>query len=290
MIPKILHYCFGLSSDGKPWSLVHHVCLVSAVERIKPTEVFFYCEYEPTGKWWDLTRPLVTLKRIVAPREIFGNPLLHYAHRADVVRLEKLIDSGGIYLDVDVFVHNSFDKLLNNTVVLGEQCVNGEITGLCNAVILAEAGAPFLRKWLLEYRTFRSKGSDVYWDEHSVRLPYRLAKQFPREIEVLQPSAFFWPTFVEADLKLIYDSTNVIDVTKAYVTHLWESPAWERYLACLTPGRVRGADTNFHHWARPFVDSLPDHYGRPSAADRISYSIRRNARRARSAIRRIVPR
>jgi hypothetical protein len=34
MIPRILHLCFGMSPDfgGKPWSLVHHVCLSSALE------------------------------------------------------------------------------------------------------------------------------------------------------------------------------------------------------------------------------------------------------------------
>jgi hypothetical protein len=40
-IPKILHYVFGMDYDfgGKPWSLVHHVCLRSAIERIKPERV-----------------------------------------------------------------------------------------------------------------------------------------------------------------------------------------------------------------------------------------------------------
>src|ERR1017187_9567646 len=135
MIPKVLHYCFGMSPDfgGKPWSLVHHACLTSAVTHIKPTDVFFYCEYEPTGPWWELTRRMVTVRRIVAPREIFGNPLLHAAHRADVVRLEKLLAVGGIYLDADVFVHGSFDRLLSHAAVLGEQRVDGTVVGLCNA-------------------------------------------------------------------------------------------------------------------------------------------------------------
>ena len=32
---------------------------------------------------------------------IFGHPLIHFAHRADVVRLEKLLCIDGIYLDCD---------------------------------------------------------------------------------------------------------------------------------------------------------------------------------------------
>jgi hypothetical protein len=286
MIPKALHYCFGMSPNDKPWSLIHHACVMSAIERVRPTDVFFYTEYEPTGPWWELTRRQVTFKKINAPREIFGNPLLHVAHRADVVRLEKLLSLGGIYLDVDVFVHRSFDPLLNHAAVLGEQIVDGAIVGLCNAVILAESGAPFLQRWHSEYRSFRSRGHDEYWDEHSVRLPYQLSKKFPDEITVLPHTAFFWPTFKAEDLALIYDSPAPLDISDAYATHLWESPAWERYLENLTPARVRSVDSNFHYWARPMIESLPGNYGRLAFADRAAHSVRRLGRRARSVIQR----
>jgi hypothetical protein len=280
LIPKVLHYCFGMSPDfgGKPWSLVHHVCLRSAVERIKPKDVLFYCEYEPTGPWWELSRPMVTVKEIEAPRKIFGNPLLHGAHRADVVRLEKLLSVGGIYLDADVFVHTSFDPLLENIAVLGEERVDGKIVGLCNAVVLAEAEAPFLRRWHSEYRSFRAKGHGPYWDEHSVKIPFQLCKKHPDEVTVLPHTAFFWPTFKEEDMSRIFASAEAIDLTNAYATHLWESPAWVRYLEHLTPGRVRAVQTNFHNWARPMIETLADGYGAPTTMARAA----RAARRVRS--------
>src|SRR5262245_61486301 len=136
-IPKILHYCFGLDRDfgGKPWSLVHFVSVKSAIERIKPEKAYIYYEYEPTGVWWEQTRAMLTRVKIRAPRQIFGNVLEHPAHRAGVVRLDVLLQHGGIYLDSDVFVHESFDSLLDNSVVLGKE---GEF-GLADAVILAEA-------------------------------------------------------------------------------------------------------------------------------------------------------
>ena len=78
---------------------------------------------------------LITVEKTAAPREIFGNPLFHVAHRADVLRLEKLLSKGGIYLDPDVYVHRSFDDLLMYRTVLGQQCSEGGVVGLCNAVI-----------------------------------------------------------------------------------------------------------------------------------------------------------
>jgi hypothetical protein len=286
MIPKTLHYVFGMASDagGKPWSLVHYACLRSAVERIRPKDVYFYCEYEPKGPWWELTRTFVDLERIRAPREIFGNPVIHPAHRADVVRLERLISRGGIYLDVDVFVHQSLDDLLGNSTVLGKQDVNAAGCGLCNAVILSEPQAPFLEKWYSEYRSFRSRGRDAFWDEHSVQLPLRLSKRFPEEITVLAQEAFFWPSFRPDDIKLIFDSSTQIDISRAFVTHLWESVAWERYLEYLTPGRVRSIDSNFHRWVRPFVASLPDDYGAPTCSDLMMLNARILRRRIRSVM------
>jgi hypothetical protein len=287
MIPKVLHYCFDVSSEagGKPWSLVHHVCLTSAVERINPTEVFFYCEREPIGPWWELSRRLVSVEKIKAPSEIFGNPLLHVAHRADVIRLEKLLSRGGIYLDVDVFVHGSFDRLLGHSTVLGKQVVDETIVGLGNAVILAEPQAPFLRRWHSEYRSFRSKGHDIYWDEHSVRIPYQLSEQFPDEIAILPHFAFFWPTYKPEDLALIFDSIAPIDISRAYATHLWETPSWERYLEHLTPRRVRGVETNFHRWARPMIAALPDDYGGPTVTARFARGVRLLKRRVRAPVR-----
>ena len=283
MVPKILHYCFGLSADfgRRPWSLVHYVCLKSAFERLKPAETVLHCQFEPSGPWWEITRPMVTVDKVAAPREIFGNPLLHTAHRADVLRLEVLLSSGGIYLDADVFVHRSFDDLLSHSTVLGEQRAQGGVPGICNAVILAQPEAPFLRRWREEYRSFRSKGRDALWDEHSVRIPYALSRQFPDEVTTLPESAFFWPPPTRRGLADIFDSKKDLNMSASYATHLWESMAWERHLLGLTPGRVRRTDSNFHRWARPTLNGLPDNFAAPALTVR--------ARRKLHAIRRSLP-
>jgi hypothetical protein len=282
MIPKVLHFCYGMAPGlgGKPWSLVHYACVRSAIERIKADEVFFYFQYEPKGLWWDLTRNLVNLVKVEAPTEIFGRPLIHPAHRADVLRLEKLLQHGGIYLDCDVFVHRPFDDLLGNSAVLGEEVVQdaaGRI--LCNAVILAEPGAPFLRAWYEEYRSFRSHGYDQFWDEHSCRIPMRLAGEIPEALTILPPDAFFRPGTSPADIALLFEPGGHIDSTSAYANHLWESIGWKRYLEELTPGRVRAIESNFHRWCRPYVAHLADDFGGPTL-------VRRLARRLRSFTRR----
>ncbi|WP_230530415.1 glycosyltransferase family 32 protein [Microvirga roseola] len=262
-IPRVLHYCFGLTPDfgGRPWSMVHYACVASAIHHLRPDRIFFYCEHQPKGPWWDLTRALVEVIPVKAPTEVFGNSIHHYAHRADVLRLDRLLEHGGIYLDVDVIVHRSFDDLLGHSVVLGQEGVDGAY-GLANAVILAEPDAPFLHRWRDEYRSFRN---DVpggrYWAEHSVALPKRLAQAYPSDIITLPHNAFYWPLWDEEALRTLFTSTSQDEVQGLYANHLWESLAWNAYLAGLTPGHVRASNSIFSQWLRPYVATLSDNYG-----------------------------
>lgn len=60
--------------------------------------------FEPEGPWWDAIRPHLTLQKVDIPTEIFGKEIDGFAHAADVVRLYAMQQSGGIYLDIDVFM------------------------------------------------------------------------------------------------------------------------------------------------------------------------------------------
>ncbi len=264
-IPRTLHYCFGMAADfgGKPWGLSHHACVASAIEHICPDRVNFYCEYEPEGPWWDLTRPLVDVVKIKAPRSIFGNAVEHPAHRADVVRLQALIREGGIYLDTDVLVHRAFDPLLGHDTVLGAEGVGAQF-GTANAVVLARPNAPFLERWMERYRTFRGTASSN-WNEHSVRLPYLLSRKYPDEITIVDYRAFFWPLWTPSHLEWIFNSTRPCVFPQTYATHLWDGKSY-RYTRGLTPRDVRSHDTNFHRWVIPYLAGLPDNYGAPHPA------------------------
>jgi hypothetical protein len=111
-------------------------------------------------------------------------------------------------------------------------------------------------------RSFRSKGKDEFWSEHSVVLPAKLARAYPQDVTILPENAFFWPLWHDDHLDWIFRSNRPIPLDQTYANHLWESCGW-LFLENLTPGEVRAQDTNFHRWARPYLDDLPD-YGAPS--------------------------
>ena len=108
---------FGLSDDfgNKPFHLIHNIAIKSAHNIIKPDKIFLYCKYEPeNNKYWNEIKSIVEIVKVEPVSEIFGNQIEHCAHKTDILRLEKLIEIGGIYLDCDTICINSFDNLLNN--------------------------------------------------------------------------------------------------------------------------------------------------------------------------------
>ncbi|WP_291297982.1 glycosyltransferase family 32 protein [Elioraea sp.] len=261
MIPRVLYYVFGLTPDfgGKPFGMLHYACIASALAHIRPERCVVAYAYEPDTPWWNRLKPRIDAQRIAVPDSVFDIPVAHYAHRADVWRMQTLVEHGGIYLDADVLVTRPFDELLGHDTVMGLQ-QDGYGEGLCNAVILAAPRAPFMTRWYDTYRHFRSKGRDEFWDEHSVRIPRRLAAENPGELTVLPTSAFFTPGPSDADIDRLFASPRPLNVSGAYAHHLWESVAWRPFLDGLTLAEVRRRDTAYHHLIRPYLADLPDDF------------------------------
>jgi Glycosyltransferase sugar-binding region containing DXD motif len=279
MIPNILHFVFGMAPDfgGKPFSLGHYLSIKSAVDINKPTKAIFHYQYEPEGEWWEKAKPLLTLNKIVAPDDIFGNKLHHVAHKADVVRLRALQETGGIYMDLDTISVKPLTDLLKHSFAIGQELkatyvpknfrqrikynfrksfglikdISAESTGLCNAVLLSEQNSDFVNYWLEEYKTFRSQGRDKYWNEHSVLVPLKLAAQHPECITKLSPYAFHYPLYNEPALKSMFET--VTEFPEAYLHHLWESFSWGKYMSKLTIEEIKTTDTTYNLIARRFL-------------------------------------
>lgn len=229
MIPNQFHFCFGFSDTPTPFLYAHYLAIRSAVVVNRPQRVTVDYHHAPRSPWWEKAQDLAEFRHVDPPREIFGRPLHHFAHRADVLRLYRLYQEGGIYLDMDTLCLRPFTPLLDNKTVMGQQVGRG----LCNATILSQAGAPFLREWIDSYRSFRSQGHDRYWDEHSVILPNTLAARsdLSAHITILPPEAFFYPNFHQWQ-KLFEPDVSGFD--QSYSVHLWETFSLPR-LRAVTP-------------------------------------------------------
>lgn len=272
VIPNHIHFIFGLHPNfgGKPFSFVHYLAVRSAVVVNKPDRITIHFRHEPSGPWWERIKPRVNCSRIV----MTSGRSLHFAHEADLLRLEILMSEGGIYLDADTFCINPFTPLRHYNTVLGVE----PNSGLCNAVILAERNSEFIREWLTHYESF--DGS--VWNYHSVKLPYKLALNHPAWIHVEDHYAFFFPSYDDPmcqwlwrnDLGFGYRVAALARIAgnyfrhyrhgagptvvwalvghaiasrrwyqkrleRAFCLHLWESLWWDEHLRDLGPDEVR---------------------------------------------------
>lgn len=252
MIPKVIHFIFGLKEDfgGKPFALPHYIAVKSAHDCNPDYKIKFHCQYLPSGEWWEQAKELVEIVQITAPTEVFGNPIKHVAHQADVVRMRLLKDEGGIYLDMDTITVKSFDDLLNNSCVIGIE--GKKTTGLCNAIILSAPGNRFITEWYEEYRTFSGTGRNSTWGAHSIKLPLRMWKtgEYNDCLTVLPYDAFHWPMWTPRGSELLFKEFHLFE--NAYCHHLWESINW-RFLSKLTVDEIKTVDTSYNVLARRYL-------------------------------------
>ncbi len=102
MIPRHIHYCwFG----GKPMPLQARLCLASWTYTLP--------NYRLTR--WDESNFDPSSHPFTAAAYAAGR----YAFVSDYVRMKVLKQHGGIYLDVDVEVHQAFDTLLDCDLFIG---------------------------------------------------------------------------------------------------------------------------------------------------------------------------
>ncbi|KAK9810331.1 hypothetical protein WJX72_008833 [[Myrmecia] bisecta] len=245
-IPKIVHFVFGMREDfgGSPWNFIHYMTVVSAHKRMKPDAMYVHYVYLPSGHWWQESLPMLTPVRARNVTAVYGHAVKHPAHKADVIRLEMLYKHGGIYLDLDVLVFQSFDALLHNDFIISYE--GSPEYGLGNSIMASRPRSKFVERWLSTYVTFNSSGN---WAEHSIFVPRRLSMVHSTELCILPPHSFLFPLWSDKGRKIMFeepdgngDGPRISTYTGwdgmpytamypgQYAYHMAEHSAWEKYL------------------------------------------------------------
>jgi hypothetical protein len=262
LIPRVYHFVFGLRKQVEPFSLAYYLCLESCRKLNQPEKIYFYYHYEPYGPYWEAIRPILTLEWVpLNPlveeykyREAGLSPF-RYAHHSDFVRMEKLVERGGVYADIDTLFLNPIpDELFDKSFVIGSEGhirdpkTGASVASLCNAFLMCEPSAAFGRIWLE-----RMAGNfDGSWSNHSTLLPQRLAEEFPELVHV-EPETSFYPFAASIPGLAALFEAKVPVPGNAYSAHLWEHLWWDVARtdfslfsgADLTEDYVRRANTTY---------------------------------------------
>jgi hypothetical protein len=258
MLPRLVHFIFGMTPQigAGEFGLHHYICIKSARKNYPDHDLVLWHAYQPEDNaYWRAAAGLCRMIEVAAPTQIFGNPLTHHAHRTDVLRLQVLIEYGGIYLDLDsIVVRPLTDQFVLNTLMGIEVNVNSAITcGLCNAMIAAAARASFLRRWLDCFEFFNSSGTDANYAFFASRLPLILARQRSDDVTILGHRAFFPYWCDESGLRNIFETAGQ-PPAETYSIHLWESQAKPRgHLQAINAETLFTTRSLYHELAARYV-------------------------------------
>lgn len=162
MIPKIIHYTWF---SDEPFSSQVKVCIDS-----------WHC-YMPDWEFrlWDATAvekiDSIWLKEALSAHK--------WAFAADFVRLYAVYHWGGIYLDTDVMVYQSFEPLLNNTAFIGRESSihfneNKSEVYLTSHCFGAEKNDEFIKCCLDYYNNRHFRLSDLDWLPDNLKYDQKL--------------------------------------------------------------------------------------------------------------------
>jgi len=221
MIPKVIHYIFGLREDfcGKPFTDFHYLNIITAWKLNPGYKIKVYYYYEPDN--WQF-RALRTFCEVIkldsVPNTIAGKPVKWGEHACGYLRVSKLLEEGGIYLDTDVVCIKPFDDLLDFDCIMGLEYSGKMSWGLCDATILAKPGSEFMRLWKENYDKHYVNDS---WNTDAVIVPYELAVKHPKTLRLVPTDFFFKYPWDNDGFTMMYKAIAPLDY--AYTLHLYES-------------------------------------------------------------------
>ena len=205
MIPKIIHYAWLGDSQKKP------IDMIESWGRILPGWEI---------KEWNETN--LDLDRYSFSRIAYD--LGSYGPALDLLRVDILIEQGGVWLDTDVVVHESLEPFLNYSFFIGHCDKSSFNIG----TIGAEAGHPLLfrvQNWYLEHQV-TLEGVSKEWLTDLIFYKFNTSLALLGALKVLYG---FIPTgrpqTLDADIRI--ESAPVFTIrgnygVKNYAEHLYE--------------------------------------------------------------------
>lgn len=256
-IPNIVHFMYFFGPKSRPFGVINYLAVKAAYEIQKPDKIYFYYNEEPeNNKYWEDMKKYVEMVKTEPPKEYKGVSLNDWPqYQADVLRLQKLYDHGGIYLDTDCILMKPLNCFLNNDVVM-----SGHIKGFSKSpwhkvdsmpasTILARPRSKFIKIWLEELSDGLLK--DI-WAWHIVNLPVEIYKRHPDLLTLLEMEVFMPFDFKnEKMLEPEHTQEALAEIKDAYAIHMWDS-VWFNPIKKIDENYIKNVNTGFTMTVRKY--------------------------------------
>ena len=218
-IPRKLHFIWF--AKGRAFNLVHMLGIKTAHHHNPDYEIFLYSDGEPPADnpFYAAIKDLITLEKIIPIQNLNGKHVQAFQHKADYLRLQKLYEKGGIYLDLDILTLKSFDEFLKYPMAMGFERTTK--MNFCNAVIMTKPQNVFIKEWLNIYRVSWGESFIPWWLGHSTYIPFKLSHKYSNQIRV-EPNTSFFP-FLWYDHSMLQDTDTGKTFLNSYTMQFWET-------------------------------------------------------------------
>ncbi len=253
-VPRVIHFVF-VSKGTFHFSLGLYLSIRAAFLRVVPDAIYFHTYHVPDEcPYYRLSEPMITKVIIHKPvTQIFGRPVKVIEHVTDVIKLTTLLKYGGIYIDGDIIPLRSFDPFIyhSKNMTLATEVDYYKRDRVPAAVMIGQRNNSFLDRWVKRYKNF----NDNDWSESSIKLPARLARQYPDELNLQTRYSFYYPRYGKESIQMFFKPNNMETALKnktSYCIHLWNHVN-KQYLTPLTPSSIFSCDIGINEVLRPLL-------------------------------------
>lgn len=257
MIPNIFHF---INIGPREFNMMHFLAIYTAKQLNNPDAIYVYVDHEQQNNiYWNILKDLgVNFTFIEAPTEHKGVKLDTYQYKADIIRMEKLIEHGGIYMDLDVLSLKSLSKFRQYKVVLGSEKSNdpesydiNDFASITNAIIMCEPDNKYIKDW---YDQIGENLVDKPWAYHAVCLPKDILISGTYDVHLEKTNTFmpfcFRNPYVWSENNMLPDDAHTI--------HLWETIWNKEYISKLNIGYFK-KNTVFAQLFRDYISIFDDY-------------------------------
>lgn len=238
-IPNIIHF---ICISPMKFELYHYIAIISAHTIHKPDKIYVYVDIEPVNNfYWEIVKDYIIIEKIVPPTIFRGIYIPQPQYQADIIRLEKLIERGGIYLDIDNLSLKPFTDLMDYHLVMGASPISTvervdqltHIDAISNSIILCVPNHPLLVEW---YNIIDEYMNENYvWAYCAVCLPRDILLKntdYQKITNILDWKTNFCP-FDWLEHPFILDNScnhRIGEINKLYTIVFYQTMVYDQYL------------------------------------------------------------